>query len=99
MHMHTCIHHTQEDTSLSKVYTLFRQLGLRHLAVIPRASEVAGVITRHDLLPGALEETFLEHVPVGAGACRIVRVCAATVVCVCACVCQPCSCCQIACVC
>jgi chloride channel 7 len=26
----------QEDASLSKVYQLFRSLGLRHLAVIPR---------------------------------------------------------------
>jgi chloride channel 7 len=26
----------QEDTSLSKVYTLFRTLGLRHLCVIPK---------------------------------------------------------------
>jgi chloride channel 7 len=26
----------QEDASLSKVYTLFRTLGLRHLFVIPR---------------------------------------------------------------
>ena len=29
----TCL---QEDTSLSKVYTLFRTLGLRHICVIPR---------------------------------------------------------------
>jgi hypothetical protein len=58
----------QEDTSLSKVHTLFRQLGLRHLAVIPRASCVMGVITRHDLLPGALEETFMgQQAPLGAG--------------------------------
>lgn len=27
----------QEDTSLSKVYTLFRTLGLRHVVVIPRS--------------------------------------------------------------
>lgn len=65
-----CTHCTlQEDTSLSKVHTLFRQLGLRHLAVIPRASCVMGVITRHDLLPEALEETFMgQQAPLGAGA-------------------------------
>ncbi len=32
----------QEDASLSKVYTLFRTLGLRHLAVIPRCVWVGG---------------------------------------------------------
>jgi hypothetical protein len=58
----------QEDTSLGKVHTLFRQLGLRHLAVIPRASCVVGVITRHDLLPEALEDTLLgQQAPLGAG--------------------------------
>jgi hypothetical protein len=58
----------QEDTSLSKVHTMFRQLGLRHLAVIPRASSVVGVITRHDLLPEALEETFVgQQAPLGSG--------------------------------
>jgi chloride channel 7 len=40
----------QEDASLSKVYKLFRTLGLRHLCVIPRANEVVGIITREDLL-------------------------------------------------
>lgn len=30
----------QEDASLSKVYTLFRTLGLRHLAVIPRCAHM-----------------------------------------------------------
>ncbi|PPS06357.1 hypothetical protein GOBAR_AA14300 [Gossypium barbadense] len=32
------------------VYNLFRQLGLRHIFVVPRASRVIGVITRKDLL-------------------------------------------------
>lgn len=42
-----------EGMSLDKVYTLFRQLGLRHLCVVPRAPKgtpVLGIITRHDLL-------------------------------------------------
>ncbi|XP_034685602.1 chloride channel protein CLC-d isoform X2 [Vitis riparia] len=39
-----------EDMSLSKVYNLFRQLGLRHILVVPRASRVIGLITRKDLL-------------------------------------------------
>ncbi|KAM7279097.1 hypothetical protein ACFE04_006231 [Oxalis oulophora] len=39
-----------EDMSLTKVYNLFRQLGLRHIFVVPRASQVIGLITRKDLL-------------------------------------------------
>ncbi|KAJ3673130.1 hypothetical protein LUZ60_006504 [Juncus effusus] len=39
-----------EDMSLAKVYNLFRQLGLRHIFVVPRASRVLGLITRKDLL-------------------------------------------------
>ncbi|KAI4342755.1 hypothetical protein MLD38_027340 [Melastoma candidum] len=39
-----------EDMSLTKVYNLFRQLGLRHIFVVPRASRVIGLITRKDLL-------------------------------------------------
>ncbi|KAA8527578.1 hypothetical protein F0562_034707 [Nyssa sinensis] len=39
-----------EDMSLTKVYNLFRQLGLRHIFVVPRASRVMGMITRKDLL-------------------------------------------------
>ncbi|CAK9203106.1 hypothetical protein BDL97_14G008000 [Sphagnum fallax] len=45
-----------EDMSLTKVYNLFRQLGLRHICVVPRPSRVLGVITRQDLLPEVLEE-------------------------------------------
>jgi CBS-domain-containing membrane protein len=72
-HLLLCL---QEDTSLSKVHTLFRQLGLRHLAVIPRASCVMGVITRHDLLPEALEETFMgQQAPLGAGEQTIMQFC------------------------
>ncbi|CAN6298168.1 unnamed protein product [Urochloa humidicola] len=39
-----------EDMSLAKVYNLFRQLGLRHVFVVPRPSRVVGLITRKDLL-------------------------------------------------
>jgi chloride channel 7 len=41
------------------VYNLFRQLGLRHICVVPRPSRVLGVITRQDLLPEVLEERAL----------------------------------------
>ncbi len=33
-----------------QVYNLFRQLGLRHIFVVPRPSRVVGLITRQDLL-------------------------------------------------
>ncbi|KAK4801032.1 hypothetical protein SAY86_021519 [Trapa natans] len=39
-----------EDMSLTKVYNLFRQLGLRHIFVVPHASRIIGLITRKDLL-------------------------------------------------
>ncbi|KAI4317790.1 hypothetical protein L6164_025633 [Bauhinia variegata] len=39
-----------EDMSVTKVYNLFRQLGLRHLFVVPRPPRVLGLITRKDLL-------------------------------------------------
>ncbi|XP_026438289.1 chloride channel protein CLC-d-like isoform X1 [Papaver somniferum] len=46
-----------EDMSLTKVYNLFRQLGLRHIFVVPRASRVIGLITRKDLLIEEHEES------------------------------------------
>ncbi|WCJ23724.1 chloride channel D [Euphorbia peplus] len=46
-----------EDMSLTKVYNLFRQLGLRHIFVVPRASRVIGVITRKELLIEESEES------------------------------------------
>lgn len=43
---------------LDQVYNLFRQLGLRHLFVVPRPSRVIGLITRKDLL---IEVSILLH--------------------------------------
>jgi len=63
-------HVVQEGASLGKVYRQFRQLGLRHLVVVPRAGEVVGILTRKDLLPGMLERRFPElrhRMPHGAG--------------------------------
>eukprot|EP00271_Cylindrocystis_brebissonii_P004752 TRINITY_DN16591_c0_g1_i1.p1 TRINITY_DN16591_c0_g1~~TRINITY_DN16591_c0_g1_i1.p1 ORF type:complete len:534 (+),score=97.56 TRINITY_DN16591_c0_g1_i1:171-1604(+) len=45
----------EEDMSMTKVYTLFRQLGLRHLCVVERVPRVVGLITRKDLLSENLE--------------------------------------------
>ncbi|CAN6454039.1 unnamed protein product [Victoria cruziana] len=47
-----------EDMSLAKVYNLFRQLGLRHIFVVPRASRVIGLITRKDLLREGNEDSM-----------------------------------------
>ncbi|KAH7447178.1 hypothetical protein KP509_01G095400 [Ceratopteris richardii] len=52
-----------EDMSLTKVYNLFRQLGLRHVLVVPRPSEVVGVITRKDLLSEPAEDVYLDEHP------------------------------------
>ncbi|KAJ7525062.1 hypothetical protein O6H91_17G034700 [Diphasiastrum complanatum] len=46
--------YTVLDTmSLAKAYTLFRQLGLRHICVMPRKPEgepILGILTRHDFM-------------------------------------------------
>lgn len=41
---------SEEMIPFAQVYNLFRQLGLRHIFVVPRASRVIGMITRKDLL-------------------------------------------------
>lgn len=46
----------EADMSLAKVHTLFRELGLRHLFVVPRPPRVVGVITRKDLLHEHLDQ-------------------------------------------
>ncbi|KAF5829363.1 putative chloride channel protein CLC-d [Dunaliella salina] len=51
----------QEDMSLSKVYTLFRTLALRHVCVIPRAHDVVGIISRKDLLPETIDAQFSQN--------------------------------------
>ncbi|KAG8066458.1 hypothetical protein GUJ93_ZPchr0004g40047 [Zizania palustris] len=43
-----------ETMSLAKAHVLFRQVGLRHLLVLPKSSErapVVGILTRHDFMP------------------------------------------------
>lgn len=42
-----------------QVYNLFRQLGLRHLLVVPRASRVIGMISRKDLLIEVILGTYI----------------------------------------
>ncbi|GAB4832790.1 hypothetical protein Ancab_006806 [Ancistrocladus abbreviatus] len=43
-----------ENMSLAKAVILFREVGLRHMLVIPRTSDgspVVGILTRHDFMP------------------------------------------------
>eukprot|EP00250_Pteridium_aquilinum_P004120 c14352_g1_i1 orf=344-2746(-) len=43
-----------ENMSLAKAFSLFRQLGLRHLCVVPKnkgPSPIVGILTRHDFMP------------------------------------------------
>uniref|UniRef100_A0A0D6QZK5 Chloride channel protein n=1 Tax=Araucaria cunninghamii TaxID=56994 RepID=A0A0D6QZK5_ARACU len=43
-----------ETMSLAKALLLFRQLGLRHLCVVPKScdrSPIVGILTRHDFMP------------------------------------------------
>jgi chloride channel 7 len=48
----------QEECSVSRVYTLFRSLGLRHLAVTDRSNRVRGVITRKELMSTFEKDLF-----------------------------------------
>lgn len=44
-----------DNMSLAKAFSLFRQLGLRHLCVVPKTpgpSPIIGILTRHDFMPG-----------------------------------------------
>lgn len=49
-----------ESMSLAKAFTLFRQLGLRHLCVMSRTRQgppIVGILTRHNFMPGYLYST------------------------------------------
>ncbi|KAJ7967948.1 Chloride channel protein [Quillaja saponaria] len=50
----TSPHTVVETMSLAKAAILFRELGLRHLLVVPKTLErppIVGILTRHDLMP------------------------------------------------
>lgn len=44
---------------LQRTYRLYRTLGLRFLCVVNHNNQVVGIITREDLLPGALADSIL----------------------------------------
>eukprot|EP00759_Apiculatamorpha_spiralis_P033544 PhF_6_TR34932/c0_g1_i2/m.50630/K05016/CLCN7; chloride channel 7 len=61
-----------ENTCISRVYYLFRSLGLRHLVIVNDTYHVVGIITRKDLVSGNLEDRlkqarFMEMSQVSGG--------------------------------
>ncbi|KAL0323585.1 UNVERIFIED_CONTAM: Chloride channel protein CLC-d [Sesamum angustifolium] len=54
---HSPLPFSSRDGPVPIRYNLFRQLGLRHLLVVPHASRVVGMITRKDLLIEDNEDT------------------------------------------
>lgn len=50
-----------ETMSLAKAQILFRQVGLRHLCVVPKSSgrpPIVGILTRHDFMPEYILEMY-----------------------------------------
>ena len=47
-----------EDCTLSKVFVLFRSLGIRHLVVVNRYNEVRGMITRKEIMSSFDQDLF-----------------------------------------
>lgn len=50
----------QKQFSLHRTYIIFRSLGLRHLVVIDDKNQVAGIITRKDLMGFNIEIKLLD---------------------------------------
>jgi len=48
-----------ETASVQRTYRLFRTLGLRHLCVVNHFNQVVGIITRKNLLPESLKDSYL----------------------------------------
>lgn len=51
----------QQSSSLGKAHSMLRTLGLRHIAVIPNARRVVGIISRKDIHPEWLEKVLEEE--------------------------------------
>jgi len=52
-----------ETMSLAKAQVLFRQVGLRHLCVVPKSSgrpPIVGILTRHDFMPEYILDLYPE---------------------------------------
>ena len=48
----------QEECPTSRVYRIFRAMGLRHLVVVGRHNDVRGIITRKDLRSDFSQDLF-----------------------------------------
>lgn len=55
-YMNTCPYTVSPTAPVSKVFNLFRTMGLRHLVVINALGELKGIVTRHNLT-----EQYLHH--------------------------------------
>ena len=51
----------QMSFSMARTYILFRTLGLRHLTVVNESNEVAGIVTRKDLIAEKLDAALRAH--------------------------------------
>ena len=51
----------QMSFSVARTYILFRTLGLRHLTVVNESNEVAGIVTRKDLIAEKLDAALRAH--------------------------------------
>eukprot|EP01099_Mayorella_cantabrigiensis_P003990 TRINITY_DN2994_c0_g1_i1.p1 TRINITY_DN2994_c0_g1~~TRINITY_DN2994_c0_g1_i1.p1 ORF type:complete len:105 (-),score=19.61 TRINITY_DN2994_c0_g1_i1:61-375(-) len=49
------VHHT---TRMTRVYDLFRRVGLRHLTIVNSTNTIVGIITRVDILPERCKELY-----------------------------------------
>ncbi|XP_033642200.1 chloride transport protein 6-like [Asterias rubens] len=55
-YMNPCPNTVSPETPVSKVFNIFRTMGLRHLMVTNSSGEILGIITRHNLTDEFLEE-------------------------------------------
>ncbi|XP_072047747.1 H(+)/Cl(-) exchange transporter 6-like [Amphiura filiformis] len=60
-YMNPCPYTVSPETPVSKVFNLFRTMGLRHLEVVNSSGEILGIVTRHNLTEEFLDEKLKVH--------------------------------------
>ncbi|XP_071945627.1 H(+)/Cl(-) exchange transporter 6-like [Antedon mediterranea] len=60
-YMTSCPYTILPETPVTKVFQLFRTMGLRHLPVVNSNGEILGMITRHNLTEEFLEKKLHQH--------------------------------------